>query len=106
VFEIRHDDIPVAINIRLEHQGVIYPYSHGWDPRDARLAPGIVMALDFIRDATSRGLRSIDMGPGEQDYKLALGATPSKRLTLHAENRAIWARGVRVACTIYQRLRR
>jgi CelD/BcsL family acetyltransferase involved in cellulose biosynthesis len=105
VLEIRQDEITVATNVCLEHAGVLYPYSHGWDPRGARLAPGIVMALDFIRDASSRGLSRIDLGPGEQDYKAALGAVPSRRLTLQASNPAIWARTVRSAYATYERLR-
>ena len=105
VFEVRRDGVPVATNICLEHGDVLYPYAHGWDPRGARLAPGIVMALDFIRDATSRGLSSIDMGPGEQDYKAALGAPPSRRLALRAGNPAAWARALRSAYAAYRRRR-
>jgi CelD/BcsL family acetyltransferase involved in cellulose biosynthesis len=106
VFEVRQDGGTVASNVCLEHGGVLYPYSHGWDPRGARLAPGIVMALDFIRDASDRGLHSIDMGPGEQDYKAALGAEPDRRLTLQADNPAIWSRTARGAYAAYGRLRR
>jgi CelD/BcsL family acetyltransferase involved in cellulose biosynthesis len=103
--EIRHNGVRLGIRISLEHQRVLYMYNHGWNPQAASLAPGIVMALNSIDKAARRGLRTIDMGAGEQDYKMALGAVPEARLTLEARNPRIWARAIRFTYATYLRAR-
>jgi CelD/BcsL family acetyltransferase involved in cellulose biosynthesis len=106
VFEMRHCDERIGLNVVLERGGIVYLYSHGWDPAAARFAPGIVMALETIRYAIDRGMLTIDMGPGEQRYKLDLGFTPDPRLMLEAYNPLGWARALRIAADAYARLRR
>jgi CelD/BcsL family acetyltransferase involved in cellulose biosynthesis len=105
IFEVRHGGARVAINIHLEYGGIIYPYNLGWEPEAAHLAPGILLALHAIADAIARGIRTIDLGPGEQDYKLALGFTPEQRIELRAVNPSMWGRVMKTTGAAYQRLR-
>lgn len=103
--EIRRAGARIAVRISLEHLGVLYLYNHGWDPEFASLAPGIVLALNSIEEATDRKVSVIDMGAGEQSYKMGLGAVAERRLTLEAHNPRIWARIVRSAYATYVRVR-
>ena len=102
--EIRHAGVRIAVRISLEYQRVLYLYNHGWDPEFASLAPGIVLALNSIEEAVGRKLRFIDMGAGEQSYKMGLGAVVQRRFALEAHNPRIWARTVRSAYATYVRL--
>jgi CelD/BcsL family acetyltransferase involved in cellulose biosynthesis len=103
--EIRRVGVRVAIRISLEHRRVLYLYNHGWDPEFASLAPGIVLALNSIEEAIDRKVSVIDMGTGEQSYKMGLGAVAERRFALEAHNPRIWARAVRSAYATYARVR-
>jgi CelD/BcsL family acetyltransferase involved in cellulose biosynthesis len=103
--EIRRSGVRVAVRVSLEHQRVLYLYNHGWDPGLASLAPGIVLALNSIEEAIDRKLSVIDMGAGEQSYKMGLGAVAERRFALEAHNPRIWARAVRAAYANYVRVR-
>jgi CelD/BcsL family acetyltransferase involved in cellulose biosynthesis len=105
IFELCHRDARVAIDVRLSHRGVIYPYNLGWEPSVARLAPGVLLALNAIADGIARGAHTVDLGPGEQRYKLELGFTSRARLRLHAVNPSAWGSTMRVTGEVYQRLR-
>jgi CelD/BcsL family acetyltransferase involved in cellulose biosynthesis len=105
LFDLHYEGRRVAVNVRLGYGGVLFPYNLGWDPAAAHLAPGILLALGAVADALEQGVRTIDLGPGEQDYKLALGCVPQARLTLHASNASLWGRGLRATGSAYRRLR-
>jgi CelD/BcsL family acetyltransferase involved in cellulose biosynthesis len=103
--EMRCAGVRAAVRISLEHQRVLYLYNHGWDPELASLAPGILLALNSIEEATERKLQVIDMGVGEQSYKMSLGGVAERRFSLEAHNPRTWARVVRSAYATYARVR-
>jgi CelD/BcsL family acetyltransferase involved in cellulose biosynthesis len=103
--EMRCAGSRAAVRISLEHQRVLYLYNHGWDPELASLAPGILLALNSVEEATERKLRVIDMGVGEQSYKMSLGGVAEIRFALEAHNPRTWARVVRSAYATYARVR-
>jgi CelD/BcsL family acetyltransferase involved in cellulose biosynthesis len=105
VFEVLDGRTRLGVSLDLVHNDGYFPYSLAWAPEAAHLAPGILLTVNVIRYAIARGLRVIDLGPGGQSYKLALGFIPETRLTLHAVNRSLWAKSMTAAGAIYSRLR-
>lgn len=106
VFEVLSEQKRIGISLELVHSEVSYPYNLAWEPDASRLAPGILMALNAVTYAIAHGLRTINLGPGEQTYKLELGFIPETRLMLHAINPSAWGRALRTVGSAYQRLRR
>ena len=66
----------VASFLCLEHAGSVGLYNSGFDPAQAKLAPGIVLLAHVIRDAIERGVTVFDFLRGEEPYKYAFGPTP------------------------------
>ncbi|HUO65441.1 MAG TPA: GNAT family N-acetyltransferase [Terriglobales bacterium] len=66
----------VASFLCLEYAGSVGLYNSGFDPAHAKLAPGIVLLAQVIRDAIERGVRVFDFLRGEEPYKYAFGPTP------------------------------
>ncbi len=64
---------PVASFLCLEYAGTVGLYNSGFDPAQARLAPGIVLLAHVIRDAIHRGIPTFDFLRGEEPYKQAFG---------------------------------
>ncbi|HTA98482.1 MAG TPA: GNAT family N-acetyltransferase [Solirubrobacteraceae bacterium] len=105
VFEVLSKGERVGVSVDLAYGGVSYPYVLGWDPRTSNLAPGILLALNAITASLQEGLHAIDLGPGDQTYKLALGFVPESRFVLEATNPSPWGHALRAAGTTYARLR-
>lgn len=105
LFEVRSEDVRIGVSIDLVHGDVSYPYNLAWEPDTSHLAPGILLTLNTVSYAIERKLRLIDLGPGEQTYKLALGFTPQTRFALHAVNRSTWGLLPTAAGNAYRRLR-
>jgi CelD/BcsL family acetyltransferase involved in cellulose biosynthesis len=105
LFEIRRDGRRIAISVQLGYGTVAYPYNLGWEPEVSRLAPGILLGVSAVTDAIAREVHVIDMGPGAQSYKLALGFQPQERLTVTAVNPSAWGIALRAAGEAYARLR-
>jgi CelD/BcsL family acetyltransferase involved in cellulose biosynthesis len=66
----------VASFLCLEHGGSVGLYNSGFDPAQAKLAPGIVLLAHVIQDAIERGVPVFDFLRGEEPYKYAFGPTP------------------------------
>jgi CelD/BcsL family acetyltransferase involved in cellulose biosynthesis len=106
VFEVLQGATRLGVSLDLVHGDTSFPYSLAWAPGAARLAPGILLTVNVIRYAIARGLRLIDLGPGEQSYKLALGFVPETRLAFRAVNASLWAKALTGAGAVYTRWRR
>jgi CelD/BcsL family acetyltransferase involved in cellulose biosynthesis len=63
----------VASFLCLEYAGTVGLYNSGFDPAQARLAPGIVLLAHVIGDAITRGIPTFDFLRGEEHYKLGFG---------------------------------
>jgi CelD/BcsL family acetyltransferase involved in cellulose biosynthesis len=105
VFEVLSKGERIGVSVDLAYAGVSYPYVLGWEPQTSSLAPGILLALNTITASLQEGLRAIDLGPGDQNYKLALGFIPESRFVLEATNPSPWGHALRAAGTTYARLR-
>jgi CelD/BcsL family acetyltransferase involved in cellulose biosynthesis len=68
----------VAAHMGMRSRSVLHYWFPAYDPDLARLAPGRVLLLEMIRGAAAAGLRAIELGAGEEGYKLrfANGAIP------------------------------
>lgn len=63
----------VASFLCLEYAGTVGLYNSGFDPAQARFAPGIVLLAHVIGDAITRGIPTFDFLRGEEPYKLGFG---------------------------------
>lgn len=73
---------PVATFLCVEYGQTVGLYNSGFDPAHARLAPGIVLLGQVIRDAIERKVPVFDFLRGEESYKYAFGPTPRDLLRL------------------------
>jgi CelD/BcsL family acetyltransferase involved in cellulose biosynthesis len=63
-----HDQI-VTAQIWLEHDGAIFIYYSGFDPRWSRYAVGLVTTSEIFKEGIQRGVRRVDFLRGEGYYK-------------------------------------
>ena len=61
---------PISAQLFVAADGEVAYVNGGWDERFARLKPAMLGILYAIEDAFARGEKRIDLGAGEQPYKL------------------------------------
>jgi CelD/BcsL family acetyltransferase involved in cellulose biosynthesis len=61
---------PVALQLFVAAGGEVAFFNGGWDERHAPLRPALLALAAAVEDAFGRGERRIDLGGGEQSYKL------------------------------------
>jgi CelD/BcsL family acetyltransferase involved in cellulose biosynthesis len=105
VLELAHRGRRVGVTVRLERPGGMWFYNGGFDPEAARLAPGIALELASIRDAMERGITRLDLGPGAQPYKLALGGVVEERADVLAASGSPHGRLLGTAEVAYRQAR-
>jgi CelD/BcsL family acetyltransferase involved in cellulose biosynthesis len=64
------DGEPISAQLFIAANGEVAYVNGGWDERFARLKPAMLGILRAIEDAFARGEHRIDLGAGEQPYKL------------------------------------
>lgn len=64
------DGEPISTQLFFAADGEVAYINGGWDERFAQLKPAMLGILYAIEDAFARGERRIDLGGGEQPYKL------------------------------------
>jgi CelD/BcsL family acetyltransferase involved in cellulose biosynthesis len=70
VWVVELEGAPIAVNVFLAAGGEVMFWNGGWDERHARLKPAMLVILAALEDALERGERRLDLGGGEQAYKL------------------------------------
>ena len=73
---LESDGEPVASFLCFEYAQSVGLYNSGFEPAQARLAPGIVLLAHVIRDAIERRFPVFDFLRGEESYKQDFGPTP------------------------------
>ena len=66
---VRVDDRPLAACLSLRAFDQLATWFPAYDANFAKLSPGLVSVLDIVRAASDDGIRMIDLGKGEADYK-------------------------------------
>lgn len=66
------DGQPISAQLFSEMGGAVSYVNGGWDESFAQLKPAMLAILYAIEDAFARGDRCMDLGPGQQEYKLRL----------------------------------
>jgi CelD/BcsL family acetyltransferase involved in cellulose biosynthesis len=64
------DGEPISAQLFLVAGGTVLYLNGGWDERHAKLKPSMLGLLDTVEEAFAHGQRRIDLGLGEQAYKL------------------------------------
>jgi CelD/BcsL family acetyltransferase involved in cellulose biosynthesis len=66
------DGEPISAQLFAAAGGEAIHLNGGWDERHAKLKPSLLGIVAGLEDAFARGDRRLDLGPGEQAYKLRL----------------------------------
>lgn len=96
-------EIPVALHFGMEEGDLLHYWFPVFDSKYHFGSPGTQLFLDVANEATSRGIRAIDMGYGEQAYKHKLTNVITEmsyglvdrnyiRRTVHRTNLAVGAK--------------
>jgi CelD/BcsL family acetyltransferase involved in cellulose biosynthesis len=77
----------VAAHLGLRSQTVWHWWFPAYDPAFARYSPGLVLLLELVDAARAQGIRTIDLGKGDERYKSTLmtGSVPLAAGTAHAD---------------------
>lgn len=65
--------VPIAYQVGFVHGGTYFWEATGFDPSLARLSPGQVLMAMMFRDLALRGVREVDFGLGDNEYKRRVG---------------------------------
>jgi len=93
------DGEPISAHLAVAAGGEILAVNGGWDERWAHLSPTVHSVRTLVEDAFARGDRRIDLGLGEQAYKLRFsdGDAPVAWLVLLAPGPRLALTGARTA---------
>lgn len=81
---LRLDGEAIAFDYALEAEGVRYMLKGGFDPRYARVSPGILLLQDGLRHAFESGVARVELGGGADSYKLRWSTAVRERDLLQA----------------------
>jgi CelD/BcsL family acetyltransferase involved in cellulose biosynthesis len=81
---LRLDDAPIAVDYALEDNGVRFILKGGFDVEHARQSPGSLLLESGLEDAFAAGLERVELGGGEDDYKLRWTEAVRERRLLQA----------------------
>jgi CelD/BcsL family acetyltransferase involved in cellulose biosynthesis len=69
---LRAGDTLVAASLSLRSHGVLHVWFNGYNPELANYSPGLLFFLQLAEQAESLGVTAIDLGRGDERYKLSL----------------------------------
>jgi CelD/BcsL family acetyltransferase involved in cellulose biosynthesis len=88
LIETRTADRVLAGAVVLQAGRAAEYYQTGMDPAAAALAPGYGVLLGALEDAMARGVRHVDLGPGEYLYKTRVGGVEAPHWRLIVPSRS------------------
>jgi CelD/BcsL family acetyltransferase involved in cellulose biosynthesis len=68
------DGRPIAIHFGMQANGTLHSWFPAYDPENSRCSPGQILLLKIAEHAAANGVQRIDLGRGEERYKLALAS--------------------------------
>jgi CelD/BcsL family acetyltransferase involved in cellulose biosynthesis len=95
-------DRPFAISCNLIGPAGAYGWFTSYDPELSRFSPGTMLTFAIAAEAAARGISTLDLGPGQDSYKLRLANAAHP-----VAGGAVWATGIEAALRqLYRMLRR
>jgi CelD/BcsL family acetyltransferase involved in cellulose biosynthesis len=79
LFTLHFDDRLAAVEFCIRSRDVVHRLICGYDRELRQFAPGLLLSMEIVRAAESLGIRRIDFGKGQEEYKASL-ATASDRV--------------------------
>jgi CelD/BcsL family acetyltransferase involved in cellulose biosynthesis len=64
----------VAASLSLRSRGVLHCWFNAYDPELAAYSPGVLFLLQLAEQAEALGIQTIDLGRGDERYKLSLAS--------------------------------
>lgn len=71
---LRAGDKIVAASLSIRSHGVLHCWFNAYDPELSAYSPGVLFLLQLAEQAQSRGISTIDLGRGDERYKLSLAS--------------------------------
>ena len=91
---LRLDDMPIAYTYNFLYNNRLYNYSIEFDNKYSHISPGSILMLWIIKDSVSRGVKEIDFGRGEEEWKKRL----TRDFRIHAKvkifNNSFYGKGL------------
>ena len=75
LFTLHADGKLVAAHFALRSAKVVHAWFIAHDPAFARFSPGVILIDHILQGASDRGMRELDMGPGDYRFKFQLANT-------------------------------
>ncbi len=98
---LRAGDQTLAVMASLAAPGVLSGWFCAYDPEMGKFSPGNLVILGTVEEAARRGVRQVELGPGQDSYKSRLS-----NASYPVAGGAVWAiPGERAARELYRRLR-
>lgn len=79
---------PIAFQVGVVYEGVYFLEFIGYLPENASLSPGAVLHARVLRDLCSAGVRTVDYGFGDAEYKRVYGSHSCDETTLYLFGRS------------------
>lgn len=71
---LRAGDKVAAVALSLRSRGVLHVWFPGYNPELANYSPGVIILLKMAEAALAEGIRTIDLGRGDERYKWSLAS--------------------------------
>jgi CelD/BcsL family acetyltransferase involved in cellulose biosynthesis len=71
---LRAGDRLVAASLSLRSRGVLHCWFNAYDPELSAYSPGVLFLLQLAEQAQTLGIHTIDLGRGDERYKLSLAS--------------------------------
>jgi CelD/BcsL family acetyltransferase involved in cellulose biosynthesis len=102
---LEHEERVVAVKVAMLSGDTAHDYNIGWDPDLATLRLGTVACIVELRHMIERGIRRLDMGPGDTLTKRELGGELHERYSARLWSSAYRGRALRLAASGRERAR-
>ena len=90
-------DRPIALHLCLVRDEILHSWFPVYNEEFAKYSPGLILLLDQAAEAASHGIGTIDLGRGDQPYKLRVANSSYEVAEGRVAARSAWSRAVILA---------
>ncbi len=103
---LRMGDTPIAYIYNFLYNGRLYNYSIEFDSRYSHMSPGTMLMLWSIENAISKGIKEIDFGRGEEEWKTRLTQDFRMQEKIRVFNSSFYGKGLYLLYSAIKRIKR
>lgn len=94
IFILKLDNTLIAYMYNFLYNNRLYNYSIEFDARYSHISPGTMLMLWSIKDTVSRGIKEIDFGRGEEEWKTRLTQDFRMQTRMRIFNNSLYGKGL------------